>query len=129
MSHWHLDIAPDVVRDIAMYSKTIHAQEENDWDDLEYLSHDDYDYLQTLADHHDEMVPGMLEELIDQLPEEQLYNLLAIVYIGRGDYDVDEWEQALDTARHLHKEHPGHYLLTMPHIADYLEEGLALVDA
>lgn len=59
--------------------------------------------------------------------EEQI-NLVALAWVGRGTYDASEWQQALETARTEHNTRTAEYLLGLPLLGDYLEEGLAAFD-
>lgn len=52
--------------------------------------------------------------------------LVALAWLGRGTYDKTEWHAALDTARDEHKKRTAEYLLGMPLLGDYLEDGLAM---
>ncbi|HXJ00699.1 MAG TPA: DUF3775 domain-containing protein [Micropepsaceae bacterium] len=52
-------------------------------------------------------------------------NLVALAWLGRGTYDKREWNEALQEARAAHNNHTAEYLLGLPLLADYLEEGLA----
>lgn len=64
--------------------------------------------------------------LVAALNEDEAADLLALVYVGRGDYDIDEW----DTARQLAGERNassgdlGDYLLGIPNLGDLLDEAL-----
>lgn len=71
-------------------------------------------------DEHDELL-----EFIDGLNEDEQIELVAISWIGRGTYTIDEWDDAVETARNEHTENTGEYLLGQPRIPDYLEEGLS----
>jgi hypothetical protein len=51
-------------------------------------------------------------------------NLVAIAWIGRGTYDVEDWDEALATARAEATTPTWRYLLGMPELADFLEDGL-----
>ena len=52
-------------------------------------------------------------------------NLVAITWIGRGTYGPEDWEEALATARaEAHHPQTWRYLLGIPQLADYLEDGL-----
>jgi hypothetical protein len=46
--------------------------------------------------------------------------------VGRGSFDLDEWDEAVETARGEHTGAAGtaRYLLGVPMLADFLEEGL-----
>ena len=50
---------------------------------------------------------------------------MALTWIGRGDYDADDWDDVLDEVRDVREQHTVQYLLGTPLLADYLEEGLA----
>jgi Protein of unknown function (DUF3775) len=59
--------------------------------------------------------------------------LLALVWLGRGDYDAENWSEALQQARQTRTSTETAYLLGTPLLADYLEEavsalGLSLED-
>ncbi|MEX0922551.1 MAG: DUF3775 domain-containing protein [Rhodovibrionaceae bacterium] len=65
---------------------------------------------------------------IQTLDEEEQVELIALTWLGRGDYEKDEWKAALTAANERHNARTAHYLLGMPLLADYLEEGLAAFD-
>ena len=54
--------------------------------------------------------------------------LVALAWLGRGTYTKDEWREAIDTARSEHSRRTAEYLLGLPLLGDYLEDGLALFD-
>lgn len=58
------------------------------------------------------------------LTEDELVSLVALMWIGRGTYDVEELQTALDEARDIGGERAPGYLLSVPLLAEYLEEGL-----
>jgi hypothetical protein len=58
------------------------------------------------------------------LDEEEQTNLVALAWLGRGTYDIDEWKDALETARTEHNKRTAQYLLGLPLLGDYLAEGL-----
>ena len=51
-------------------------------------------------------------------------SLVALMWIGRGTYESDELDDALATARSERVNKTSDYLLGVPLLADYLEEGL-----
>jgi len=59
------------------------------------------------------------------LNEDEQIELVALAWLGRGTYDIEEWQEALDTARSEHNKRTAQYLLGLPMLGDYLEEGLA----
>ena len=68
-----------------------------------------------------------LAAAIAGLGEPERIELLALTWLGRGDYGKDEWREALAEARRVHDEKEPEYLIGTPLLADYLEEGLALL--
>ncbi len=80
---------------------------------------------EVLADYEDDPVFEELRSLLGSLNVEELTNLIALVWMGRGDYSADEWEAALEEARGAVDEKAPEYLLGIPLLADFLEEGLA----
>ena len=50
--------------------------------------------------------------------------LVALMWVGRGDYSLEEWEEALQFAEETWTENTAEYLIGTPLLADYLAEGL-----
>ncbi|PWL18637.1 hypothetical protein DKP76_06015 [Falsochrobactrum shanghaiense] len=61
---------------------------------------------------------------IRSLNEDQKMELLALMWVGRGDFSADEWEDALNMASERHNGREAKYLLGTPLLGDYIEEGL-----
>jgi hypothetical protein len=81
-----------------------------------------------LEDYADDPVVEELSSLIMDLNDDQQVELIALAWLGRGDFERSEWREALSEARNEHRQHrdnTAHYLLGTPLIADFLEEGLA----
>ncbi len=66
-----------------------------------------------------------LRAAIDNLNEDQAGDLIALAWVGRGDYDQKGWGEARMLARERNEGETADYLLGMPLLGDYLEEGLA----
>jgi hypothetical protein len=82
----------------------------------------DVDVLEELAD---DPVEEELKSFIDALNEDEQIELVALAWLGRGDYGIDEWDDAVAEARAAHNQRTAGYLLGIPVLADYLEQGLA----
>jgi len=80
-----------------------------------------------LEDLPDEVDATRLElvQFIRALDEDEQTNLVALAWVGRGTYDLSEWSEALREARSEHNKRTAQYLLTLPLLGDYLQEGLA----
>lgn len=80
-----------------------------------------------LEDTADDPVYDELKSFIDNLNEDQQIDLVALSWLGRGDYTADDWDQVRSDAADMHNEHSSDYLLGMPLLGDYLEQGLSLL--
>ncbi len=66
-----------------------------------------------------------LKDFIDSLNEDEQADLVALTWIGRGTYTVDDWDEAVEVAHEEHPKRVARYLLSQPLLADELEEGLS----
>jgi uncharacterized protein DUF3775 len=83
------------------------------------------DVLEDLAD---DPTQQELMAMIRNLNEDEQINLVALAWVGRGTYDVSQWNEALSEARGAHNNHTAEYLAGLPLLGDYLEEGLAALE-
>jgi hypothetical protein len=93
----------------------------------------DDDERQILLDTPDNPSAQELRAAIAGLNIDEREELLALVWLGRGDYDAENWSEALQQARQTRTSTETAYLLGTPLLADYLEEavsalGLSLED-
>ncbi|KAB2656058.1 DUF3775 domain-containing protein [Brucella tritici] len=61
---------------------------------------------------------------IRSLNIDERQELLALMWVGRGDFGADEWDEALSTAADRDNGREAKYLIGTPLLGDYLEEGL-----
>ena len=76
----------------------------------------------------DDPVREELLGAIRSLNEEERLRLVALAWLGRGTYSKEEWREAIGTARSEHSRRTAEYLLGLPLLGDYLEDGLAMFD-
>ena len=81
-----------------------------------------------LEDQADDPVREELVGAIRDLNDDERMRLVALAWLGRGTYDLGEWKDAVATARSEHSRRTAEYLLTLPLLGDYLEDGLAMFD-
>ncbi|MCU9838907.1 MULTISPECIES: DUF3775 domain-containing protein [Ruegeria] len=67
---------------------------------------------------------GELRAFIDRMSEDEQAELVAIMWIGRGSFEAEEFEEAIATARAEATTPCADYLLGSPHLPDHLENGL-----
>lgn len=86
---------------------------------------DDKD-VAVLEDNPDDATLEELTTALEALNEDEQLDLVALTWIGRGDYTIDEWQEAREEARNVRDKHIVLYLSEMPLFNEYLEEGLSL---
>jgi hypothetical protein len=84
----------------------------------------DDDERQILLDTPDNPTAQELRDAIDGLNIDEREELLALLWLGRGDYDAQSWGEALRQARETRTSTETDYLLGTPLLGDYLEEGV-----
>lgn len=82
---------------------------------------------QILLDTPDNTTAEELRGAIDALNLDEREELLALMWLGRGDYDAAGWPEALRQARETRTASETDYLLGTPLFGDYLEEGAAML--
>lgn len=65
-----------------------------------------------------------LRAFIAALNDDEKASLTAVAWIGRETFDSDDLQEAIDTARAEATTPTEDYLVGMPLLADYLEDGL-----
>ena len=78
-----------------------------------------------LFDTPDNPTEVELRDAIDGLTLPEREELLALLWLGRGDYDAESWPQALRQARETASATETSYLVGTPMLADCLTEGIA----
>lgn len=133
---WELSIGPDTVRLLILKAKALSADLNDDYvDGGEHEVEFDGDWNDT--HHHD----GLAEEEAENLTErefralvgdlniDEAAELVALAWLGRGDYDGSEWATAITAARDRVNRRTATYLLGMPMLGDWLEDGLEAIGA
>ena len=80
--------------------------------------------LQVLADHRDDATYQEMVDTISDLEPDQQIALVALMWLGRGDFSLGEWKQALRQAGDAYNNRSADYLIATPLVADYWQEGL-----
>ena len=119
-----LNIATDKVAYIIVKAREYDEKQADTDPDSGSNPTDDSD-ADVLEDQPDDPTRAELVAAIRGLNEDEQIELVALAWLGRGTYSLDEWQDALDTARGEHNKRTAEYLLGLPMLGDYLEEGLA----
>ncbi|ARG97335.1 DUF3775 domain-containing protein [Legionella micdadei] len=119
-----LNINPDIVCFIISRAREFHAKEEVTFSENTPDSSYEYDWAQVLADHADDLCYIEVKKEIETLDPDQKVDLLALMYVGRGDFEANEWSAAYQEAKENIADNLTDYLFAKPLIAYYLEKGL-----
>ncbi len=65
-----------------------------------------------------------LRAFIAGLNEDEQASLVAVMWIGRGSFEAEELQEAIQTARAERTTPTEDYLMGEPKLADYLEDGM-----
>jgi len=87
---------------------------------------DDMD-VGVLEAHKDDPVEEELRSLINSLSEDEQIDLVALAWLGRDDYSASDWPTVRQEASRAHNRRTAQYLLGMPLVGDFLEEGLSML--
>lgn len=89
------------------------------------------------ADGDDEEVVEILDETrsnptyqefvgaVNSLNDDERDEIIALTWLGRGDFSKDEWRRAKAAAHERHNGREAAYLAGTPLLADYLEEAVS----
>jgi len=118
-----ININPEIVCAIIVRAREFQAKEEVVIPEVPMSPADDW-ALQVLADHKEDLSYQEAQSIVQDLEPDQQAELVALMWLGRGDYDLSEWESAVNEAEEQLTDHTAGYLLAHPMVADYLLEGL-----
>ncbi len=125
-----LTIDPDKVCAIIVKARVFDADLDTAGDDPgSDLAQGEVDELEAqdelVDDEEADNTEDELAEMISSLNEDEKIELVALAWLGRGSYSLEEWADARAEAANAHNDRTAQYLMGMPLLADYLEEGLA----
>jgi hypothetical protein len=81
--------------------------------------------IAVLEDHGDDPVAQEIRQFIGAMTEDEQIDLVALTWLGRGDGSIEEWDDLRSEAERAHNNRTAAYLLGIPLLPDYLEEGLS----
>ena len=116
-----LEISPEKVAHIIVRAREYDAKV-GAWDDSGSASETDSDSI--LEDYKSDSTRSEAAQFIAGLNIDEQVNLVALMWVGRGSFTPDEFEEAVSIARGEQVNKAEDYLLGVPLLADYLEEGL-----
>ena len=121
-----LTISPEKACFIIVKAKEFDAKDEMTEPDPGSNPSDDKDAA-VLEEHEDDPVVEELTSLINSLSEDEQIDLVALTWLGRDDYSASDWPEVRKEADRAHNRRTAEYLLGMPLLGDFLEEGLSML--
>jgi hypothetical protein len=83
--------------------------------------------VDVLEAHGDDPVEQELRSFINALSIDEQIDLVALTWLGREDYTAADWSFVREEATRAHNNKTASYLLGIPLLGDFLEEGLSLL--
>lgn len=121
------DINPDKVCFVIVKAREFDVQDEDlEADDSSNPSDDKF--VSVFSAEKDDSVRKELKSFIESMDEDEQCELVALCWIGRGDFSAAEWKIAVAEARGRRQGSTADYLLGTPLVSDFLEEGLSKFD-
>lgn len=119
-----LSIATDMVCHIIVKAREFDGQDvETDPDSASNAADDGG--IAVLEEHDDDPTQAELVAFIEALDEDEQVDLVALLWLGRGDGDLDDWEDLRTQAKDSRNDRTSTYLLGQPLLADHLADGLS----
>jgi len=121
-----LTISPEKVFFIITKARQFDAKDGMTEPDPASNPSDDKD-IAVLEEHKDDSVVEELTSLINSLSEDEQIDLVTLAWLGRDDYSASDWASVREEASRAHNQRTAEYLLGMPLVGDFLEEGLSML--
>ncbi len=122
----NLEVNPDDVCQLIQLARDFHAQDAVILPD-EPPGPDMSLSAAAMQSHAGNPLLQEFRSIIEDLDRSQQIQVVALLWLGRGDYEVDEWETLLEDAEDAWSDHTADYLLAHPLLADQLADGLEML--
>ena len=121
-----LTISPEKICFLIIKAREFDAKEDPSESDPGSNPSDDKDAA-VLEDQPDDPVVEEITSLIESLSQDEQIDLVALAWLGREDYGAEDWPTVREEAARAYNGRTARYLLGMPQLGDFLEEGLSLL--
>jgi hypothetical protein len=120
-----LEINTGIICNIILKAREINMADDLKMpEDQDELS--DTEWKQILAEYQEDESYLELKALINDLEPDQQLQVIALMYMGREDFDKNEWMNAMAQANTIPVSSRADYLISKTMLSDYLEEGLSI---
>jgi len=118
-----LEISPEKVAHVIVKAREVDAKVAP-WEEPHGAVANAEDAESILEDMGGDATRSEAADFIANLNEDEQIHRVALAWLGRGSFEADQWADAVETARLERVNKTETYLLGIPLLADYLEEGL-----
>ncbi len=118
-----LEIAPEKVAHVIIKAREYDVKV-GAWNATTEEGDADEDPEAILEDFTNDPTRAELAGFIEALNDDEQAHLVALAWVGRGTFEPEEFDEAVETARTEKTNSTARYLLGIPLLADFLEEGL-----
>ena len=118
-----LEIAPEKVAHVIIKAREYDAKV-GAWDATASDTDAEDDPASILQDLRHDPTRAELIGFINALNDDEQAHLVALTWIGRGTFEPEDLAEAVETAKAERVSATSSYLVGMPLLPDYLEEGL-----
>lgn len=120
-----LHVSPEIVVKVIDRARMFDVKDQGvDPDSVPGSNPTDDEQFDALEDLPGDTSGPALEVLIANLNQEEQTELVAMTWLGRGDYAVADWEDARQAAKDAWTRHTARYLMGIPMLGDYLQDGM-----
>lgn len=121
-----LTISPEKVCFVIIKAREFDAKEPANDPDPGSNPSDDKE-ASVLEDRPDDPAVEEITSLINALSVDEQVDLVTLAWLGRDDYTAGDWAEVREEAARAHNARTASYLLGMPMLGDFLEEGLSML--
>ncbi len=120
-----IGISPDKVAQVIVRAREIDAKV-GAWDEFDRTHPGEDSAEAVLEATRNDPARAALVAFIGEMPRSEQARLVALMWIGRASFEPEEWDEAVETAvtEFSTPAATARYLLGVPMLADFLEEGL-----
>nr|WP_295465044.1 DUF3775 domain-containing protein [Mesorhizobium sp.] len=133
---WDLTISPDTIRELILKARAVSAGMNADYEDgaehdveVDDRGHETHHHDGLAEEEEEDLTARELRAHIRELNEDEAAELVALMWIGRGDFDASEFQAAVAEAKSRSDIKPWRYLLDRPMLGEWLEDGLQAIGA
>ncbi len=104
--------------------KARELESEDEGMDADASNATDDKFVSVLTEDAYETVRDEIASFIEAMDQDEQAELVALAWVGRGDYGADDWDEAVRQAHARHEGSTSKYLLGIPLLSSHLENGL-----